>query len=72
MSDSFPTNEKRLAQYRDRKAEEVVEGMLEEESERRQWCVECVLEAMNLEVTENNMIELCDKVYEYVWGKRTL
>jgi len=69
---NFPTSAERLASHREKKAEQAVEEMFEEEADRRMWSIECVLDATNLEVTEKNMIELADKVYEYVWGKKQI
>lgn len=51
-------------------AESTVNRLTREEYERRQWCVQMVFYAYNLEPTENNFTRIADKVYEYVYGVR--
>jgi hypothetical protein len=48
--------------------EEVVDGLVNEEIERRKWCVEQA--TFDMETSVDNFIKVAEKIYDYVYGKR--
>jgi len=49
-----------------------VNSITQEEIGRRQWCMAAALGAYTLDVSENNLVRVADKIYEYVYGKKAL
>ena len=65
-------NERKLAEelheLREENARTVVDGLAEEEVERRKWCIEQA--TYEMETNTENFIKVAEKIYDYVYGKR--
>lgn len=58
--------------FHDQEAESAVRIFTLEEQQRRQWCVQVTLSAYSLETTRENFLNIADKIYDYVFGARSI
>ena len=57
---------------KDQEANSAVNQFSLEEQQRRQWCVQVTLSAYSLETTRDSFLNIADKIYDYVFGARSI
>ena len=57
---------------KDQEASSAVNQFSLEEQQRRQWCVQVTLSAYSLETTRESFLNIADKIYDYVFGARSI
>lgn len=62
--------EQSIRECEDLSAQNAVNMLVEQEHDRRQWCVQVTLSSYSLETNESNFLKIANKIYDYVYGTR--